>query len=87
MKSRESLCASQMIWQIIISVKVKLYVQDSFRDDYGISYVTINYGTDFVQPYITWYNYRKYSQLKVSQLSILFNEKNSIYAKMLFKML
>ena len=27
-----------MIWQIIISAKVKLYVQASFR--YGISYVT-----------------------------------------------
>jgi len=29
-----------MIWQIIISVKIKLYVQVSFRGDYGISYVT-----------------------------------------------
>ena len=34
-------------------VKVNLYVQVSFRDDYGISYVTINYVTDFVQGYIT----------------------------------
>ena len=40
----------------------------------------------FVKAYVI-INYRKYSQLKVSQLSILFNEKNSIYAKMLFKML
>ena len=36
-----------MIWQIITSVKVKWYVQVSFRDDYVMRNVTFDYVTDF----------------------------------------
>ena len=53
-----------MIWQIITSVKVKLYVQVSFRDDYVMSDVKFNYVTDFCKG---WRN---------NQLSKIFKAKS-----------